>query len=314
MTHIEPDLIDSSLSQTIIRDGKPVKLEIYADAHGGWLLEAVDQYGNSTVWDESFASEQEALDEALRTIDDEGIDSLIGPPNADGKAPPAYAAGVEDAFSLLADFLDNASTVGPAMDMQTLEGFLTAVVVGPHLLLPSEWLPWVWDSMYGKANAPFDGPEQTNKLLTQLMEKYNRVVEAFEADAFIPSFGHDVLDGAQRWCQGFLIAADLDGQAWRMLLLAHPAWFAPFMRLGTLDGVDITEREGDARVWIDAIVPSLMDIRDHWRLHGADTGQFMGTTLVRAAPKVGRNDLCPCGSGKKYKRCCGAGKRPSTQP
>jgi preprotein translocase subunit SecA len=27
--------------------------------------------------------------------------------------------------------------------------------------------------------------------------------------------------------------------------------------------------------------------------------------IVRAAPKVGRNDLCPCGSGKKYKKCCG---------
>jgi preprotein translocase subunit SecA len=28
--------------------------------------------------------------------------------------------------------------------------------------------------------------------------------------------------------------------------------------------------------------------------------------IVREAPKVGRNDLCPCGSGKKYKKCCGA--------
>jgi SEC-C motif-containing protein len=27
---------------------------------------------------------------------------------------------------------------------------------------------------------------------------------------------------------------------------------------------------------------------------------------VRAADKVGRNDPCPCGSGKKYKKCCGA--------
>jgi SWIM/SEC-C metal-binding protein len=25
--------------------------------------------------------------------------------------------------------------------------------------------------------------------------------------------------------------------------------------------------------------------------------------------KVGRNDPCPCGSGKKYKKCCGAAKR-----
>ena len=29
--------------------------------------------------------------------------------------------------------------------------------------------------------------------------------------------------------------------------------------------------------------------------------------IVRNAPKVGRNDACPCGSGKKYKKCCGAG-------
>ena len=31
------------------------------------------------------------------------------------------------------------------------------------------------------------------------------------------------------------------------------------------------------------------------------------TPVVNAAPKVGRNDLCPCGSGKKYKKCCGKG-------
>jgi preprotein translocase subunit SecA len=29
-------------------------------------------------------------------------------------------------------------------------------------------------------------------------------------------------------------------------------------------------------------------------------------TIRREAPKVGRNDPCPCGSGKKYKKCCGA--------
>ena len=27
--------------------------------------------------------------------------------------------------------------------------------------------------------------------------------------------------------------------------------------------------------------------------------------IVREGPKVGRNDMCPCGSGKKYKKCCG---------
>ena len=29
------------------------------------------------------------------------------------------------------------------------------------------------------------------------------------------------------------------------------------------------------------------------------------TPIINEGPKVGRNDLCPCGSGKKYKNCCG---------
>ena len=33
--------------------------------------------------------------------------------------------------------------------------------------------------------------------------------------------------------------------------------------------------------------------------------QAHNTTYVRSQPKVGRNDPCPCGSGKKYKHCCG---------
>lgn len=32
--------------------------------------------------------------------------------------------------------------------------------------------------------------------------------------------------------------------------------------------------------------------------------QAENTTYVRSEPTVGRNDPCPCGSGKKYKRCC----------
>ncbi|MBR6728054.1 MAG: preprotein translocase subunit SecA, partial [Clostridia bacterium] len=40
---------------------------------------------------------------------------------------------------------------------------------------------------------------------------------------------------------------------------------------------------------------------------GAPGGEKKKTTVVvRKAEKVGRNDLCPCGSGKKYKKCCGA--------
>jgi SEC-C motif domain protein len=36
-----------------------------------------------------------------------------------------------------------------------------------------------------------------------------------------------------------------------------------------------------------------------------DEGKIVPTTITRSAPKVGRNEPCPCGSGKKYKQCCG---------
>lgn len=34
--------------------------------------------------------------------------------------------------------------------------------------------------------------------------------------------------------------------------------------------------------------------------------QKKSQTVVHEGPKIGRNDPCPCGSGKKYKKCCGA--------
>ena len=69
---------ESSLSQVVERDGRSVQVEIYNDGTGGWLLEVVDEFGNSSVWDQSFETEQYALDEALKTIREEGIESLIG--------------------------------------------------------------------------------------------------------------------------------------------------------------------------------------------------------------------------------------------
>ena len=41
---------------------------------------------------------------------------------------------------------------------------------------------------------------------------------------------------------------------------------------------------------------------DHDHAHGHDHDH--GHTFVRSDPKVGRNEPCPCGSGKKYKKCC----------
>jgi len=47
--------------------------------------------------------------------------------------------------------------------------------------------------------------------------------------------------------------------------------------------------------------------RDGMATSGGGAAEITSRQPKRVAPKVGRNEPCPCGSGKKYKRCCGAG-------
>ena len=71
----------STLCQKLTSEGKSVQVYLYEDGKGGWILEVVDEYGNSTVWDDPFKTDDEALDEVFDTIEKEGISSLIGTEN-----------------------------------------------------------------------------------------------------------------------------------------------------------------------------------------------------------------------------------------
>lgn len=74
----EYQLVMSPLCQSVTDSGQSIRLDIYRGPDSGWTLEAVDSSNNSTVWNHLFASDQAALDEALRTIREEGIESLTG--------------------------------------------------------------------------------------------------------------------------------------------------------------------------------------------------------------------------------------------
>lgn len=68
----------SPLCRSVTHDGRTVQVEIYVGDAGGWILEVVDEFNNSTLWDDEFESDRKALDEANRVILAEGIESLIG--------------------------------------------------------------------------------------------------------------------------------------------------------------------------------------------------------------------------------------------
>ncbi len=80
MTEIE--LIYSKHCQRISSGGRTVQLEIYGTGKKDWLLEVVDEHGNSTCWVEPFDTDEAAFEEFQRTLAEEGIDVLIGAPPA----------------------------------------------------------------------------------------------------------------------------------------------------------------------------------------------------------------------------------------
>ena len=65
--------------RAIKRNQWSVNVEIYHAHEGGWILQIDDGRGNATVWTDSFATEQEALDAAVKAINTEGIETFIGP-------------------------------------------------------------------------------------------------------------------------------------------------------------------------------------------------------------------------------------------
>lgn len=84
MTDVDPEIEHSQLGGEFHRDGTSVRVEIYRlrDQLEGWALEVVDHQGASTVWDETFPTDQDAHRAFLRTVEQEGIRTFLND-NAD---------------------------------------------------------------------------------------------------------------------------------------------------------------------------------------------------------------------------------------
>ncbi|QIL91603.1 hypothetical protein ACONUD_10795 [Microbulbifer harenosus] len=75
---------DSPLCRAYSDGNHTVNIDIYEDGEGGWLLEIVDEHNNSTVWEDTFDTDAEALQEALDALKEEGLGAFIGPAESSG--------------------------------------------------------------------------------------------------------------------------------------------------------------------------------------------------------------------------------------
>jgi uncharacterized protein len=208
-----------------------------------------------------------------------------------------------------------------SMAVEELDGFLSALACCPEPVPREEWLPLVvGDSPRGRAALAGAGDDAA---LLALVERHRVAVAAMlhEGEGFAPVLAHDE-DGrawGNAWAIGFARGMALRPDAWAPLDDddAFADALEPVMRLVADAGLDAQDDDdGDEPAWepiaddereavIHEMLDGVQDAFDYFR--DARERALAPATVRRDGPKVGRNDPCPCGSGRKFKQCHGSG-------
>ena len=216
-------------------------------------------------------------------------------------------------FNELDKFLLSDRTADDAMTMDSLHGYLTAIAIGPETIMPSEWLGKIWGSE-PDAEPVWKSNKEVERITELIMRFMNEVLVTFEVapKEFEPLFCEQEVDGqtlidAEAWAWGFWEGMELRPGSWEAIWNApEAALMRPLYLLGAdeIEEAELAEVDQPAKAHklaleIEANLPAIYKFWLPRRKAAVDT-------VKRDAPKVGRNDDCPCGSGKKYKKCCGA--------
>lgn len=211
----------------------------------------------------------------------------------------------EAARSRLMELLDAKSEAHNTMRCDEVQGFMMALLSGPDALNPTNWLP----EILGEESL-FNAKERTEierlvmamaaDMRMKLNEKILPDLWFYEDEAGNPDF--------YTWCNAYLYALDIVPTDWFEAVDQEEFedLFYPIMALGGIyddeeNGEVILHLNEKELTQLESDLPHvLLDIYWYWQ---AIINKPQ--TVRREGEKVGRNDPCPCGSGKKYKACCG---------
>lgn len=121
----------------------------------------------------------------------------------------------------LAEFL-YAEAPDDALSISELHGFLSAIVIGPELVLPNEWLPLIWGN--GAEGEPdFASLPHAERILGLIMRMYNGINDQVRdsPDDYFPIYMTNEEGDApdiDDWCYGFMIGVSLRHEAWQPML------------------------------------------------------------------------------------------------
>jgi uncharacterized protein len=195
-----------------------------------------------------------------------------------------------------------------------LDGFVTALWLLPQAAA-EQWLPVVFG--WGKDEADERDVDADIELAKLIAEHYNGIGRELRTGAYSPVYmaPDDEADDSviwQPWAQGFgaavgefaegfeaLVAAETEaGEAFRMLIALVG------LAMGDPEVLEDMGAENAAKLGEAApdMIPECVSALYEARLESS------GALKPRIVNATGRNDPCPCGSGKKFKKCCGAAR------
>lgn len=216
----------------------------------------------------------------------------------------------ETELDRLQEFLEDCPE---AMNLEEMDGFFSALIAGPDVVLPSEYLPEVLGDM---EEAQFENLEEANEMLSLLTRHWNGIAGTFaKDDVHLPLLLEDD-DGipiGNDWAFGFMEGVQLRVEGWKALFddEDHAGCLVPMLMLyhecdedpETRTEPPITPQQREKVITTMAV--GLTFAYRYFRETPKGGARIPSAMPPQSRRKVGRNEPCPCGSGKKYKRCCG---------
>jgi uncharacterized protein len=231
------------------------------------------------------------------------------------QAFPQHQPLTDPELDRLGDFLGQCKG-GKAMNLEELDGFFAALIAGPVLVMPSEYYPHVFGGTMEETCA-FDALDSANAVLSLLSRHWNTIAGTLYAnEVYLPLLLEDDkgVAPANDWARGFIRGVELRRDQWADLINSdeHGGSIVPMFMLYHEHDPDPEMRPNtigpEQREEIIAhMAAGLLQIYRYY-LSQRETSMPRRTSsepIRRDTAKVGRNDPCPCGSGKKYKHCHG---------
>lgn len=191
------------------------------------------------------------------------------------------------------------------MSFAGAHGVLSAAASVPSLIPPSIWLPLILS-----ADFSFKNESQTQMFVGELMLMFNEVSGDLQKGVVkIP--GYPEPQAVAEWCAGYYeiirndpIYCSEPGEAIKVFFYTS-VLSGNFSMLGREDefGEIIEDDTELKKIYTEALPGEVVKVHEYWRKNRISSGGAMKDAAK--TEKVGRNAPCPCGSGKKFKKCCG---------